>query len=59
LSKSILDRYNIKDKVELKLEKGQIILKPVEHPRKGWDKALMLDKFFLSRIGQRGFSANL
>jgi antitoxin MazE len=39
LTKSILDRYNIKDKVELILEKGQIILKPIEHPRKGWDTA--------------------
>ena len=39
LSKSILDRYDIKDKVELILEEGQIILKPVEQPRKGWDKA--------------------
>ncbi|WP_187261159.1 AbrB/MazE/SpoVT family DNA-binding domain-containing protein [Pontibacter beigongshangensis] len=39
LPKSILERYNIKDKVELILEKGQIILKPVEQPRKGWDKA--------------------
>ncbi len=39
LTKSILDRYNIKDKVELILGKGQIILKPVDHPRKGWDKA--------------------
>ncbi len=39
LSKSILERYNIKDKVELILEKGHIILKPIEHPRKGWDKA--------------------
>lgn len=39
MTKSILDRYNIKDKVELILEKGQIILKPVEQPRKGWDKA--------------------
>ena len=39
LSKAVLDKYNIKDKVELILEKGQIILKPVEQPRKGWDKA--------------------
>ncbi len=39
LTKSILDKYNIKDKVELILEKGHIILKPVDHPRKGWDKA--------------------
>ena len=39
LAKSILDRYNIKDKVELILEQGQIILKPVEEPRKGWNQA--------------------
>lgn len=39
LTKSILERYNIKDKVELILEKGHIIIKPVEQPRKGWDKA--------------------
>lgn len=39
LSKSILERYNITDKIELILEKGQIILRPVSEPRKGWDKA--------------------
>jgi antitoxin MazE len=39
LSKDILTRYNIKDKVELVFEKGYIILKPKTHPRKGWDKA--------------------
>ena len=39
LSRSILDRYNIKDKVELILEERQIILKPVEQPRQGWDEA--------------------
>jgi len=39
LSKNILERYNIKDKVEMILEKGQIILKPISEPRKGWDKA--------------------
>ncbi len=37
LSKSLLERYNIKDKVEVILEKGQIILKPIDTPRKGWD----------------------
>lgn len=40
LSKEILTRYNIEDKVELVLEKGYIILKPKTEPRKGWDKAL-------------------
>lgn len=39
LSKSILERYHITDKIELILEKGQIILRPVSEPRKGWDKA--------------------
>lgn len=39
LSKTLLDKYNIKDKVELILEKGYIILKPKSEPRKGWEKA--------------------
>lgn len=39
LSKSILDRYNFKDKVELVFEKGYIILKPKTQPREGWDEA--------------------
>jgi len=39
LSKTLLDKYEIKDKVELILEKGRIILKPVSKPRRGWDKA--------------------
>ncbi len=39
LSKTILEKYNIKDKVELILEKEQIILKPIEKPRRNWEKA--------------------
>ena len=39
LSKTLIDKYNIKDKVELILEKGYIILKPISKPRKGWDTA--------------------
>ena len=39
LSKTILDKYNIKDKVEIILEAGQIILKPIETPRKNWEAA--------------------
>jgi len=39
LSKTILERYNITDKAEMILEKGQIILRPISEPRKGWDKA--------------------
>jgi len=39
LSKMILDKYQISDKIELILEKGYIILKPKTEPRKNWDKA--------------------
>lgn len=39
LSKSILERYNISDRVEIILEKGRIILKPIEEPRKHWEAA--------------------
>ncbi|MFO7826389.1 MAG: AbrB/MazE/SpoVT family DNA-binding domain-containing protein [Cyclobacterium sp.] len=38
LSKTILDKYNIRDKVEIILEKGHIILKPIGSPRKNWEK---------------------
>ena len=38
LSKTILEKYHIKDKVELILEKEQIILRPIESPRKGWEE---------------------
>ena len=39
LSKTLLEKYNIKDKVVIILEKGYIILKPLARPRKGWEKA--------------------
>ena len=39
LSKTILEKYDIKDTVEVILEKGFIVLKPKTTPRKGWDKA--------------------
>ena len=39
LSKTLIEKYNIKDKVELILEKGYIILKPISSPRKDWDNA--------------------
>jgi antitoxin MazE len=40
-SKTIIERYNIRDTVDLILDKGQIIIKPLSKPRKGWDKAFM------------------
>lgn len=39
LSKTILEKYSIGDKIELILEKGYIILKPKAEPRKGWEKS--------------------
>ncbi len=39
LSKILIEKYNIRDKVELILEKGYMILKPISSPRKGWEEA--------------------
>ena len=39
LSKTLLEKYNITDKVELILETGYIILKPKSEPRNGWEKS--------------------
>jgi antitoxin MazE len=38
-SKTIIDKYNLRDKVDLILEKGQIIIRPLSKPRKGWEAA--------------------
>jgi len=40
-SKTILEQYNISDKVELILEKSQIIIRPKTQPRKNWEEAFM------------------
>ena len=39
LSKTILEKYSITDKMEIILENDYIILKPKAEPRKGWEKA--------------------
>jgi len=39
LSKTLLEKYNIQDTVELILEKGHIVIKPLSRPRKGWEEA--------------------
>ena len=41
LPKSVLEKYSIKDKVELVLEEEQIIIRPFETPRKGWSEAFI------------------
>lgn len=56
LSKTILEKYNIKDKMELVLEKEQIILKPISLPRKNWEKEFKKmsengdDKFLMNDV---------
>jgi antitoxin MazE len=39
LTKTLLEKYNIKDTVDLILEKDYIILRPKSVPRKGWEKS--------------------
>jgi antitoxin MazE len=39
LPKTVIEKYNIQDTIELILEKGYIILKPMTAARKGWEKA--------------------
>lgn len=39
LSKALLERYSLTDKIELVLKKEHIVLRPVKAPRQGWDKA--------------------
>jgi len=38
LSKTILDKYQIKEKVELILEDDRIVLRPIDAPRKNWEE---------------------
>ncbi len=39
LSKTLLEKYHIADKLELILEKDYMILKPIAEPRKNWEEA--------------------
>ena len=39
LSKTLIEKYDIKDTIELVLEKSYIILKPKTSPRKNWEKS--------------------
>ena len=39
LSKTILEKYKINEKVEIILEKGQIVIRPINSPRKNWEAA--------------------
>jgi antitoxin MazE len=39
LSKTLIEKYDFKDMVELILEEEYVIIKPAVHPRKNWDLA--------------------
>ncbi len=39
LSKQVLEQYHITDEVELIFEQDQIVLRPIQQPRKGWSDA--------------------
>jgi antitoxin MazE len=39
LSKTILQKYHIEDKIEITLQEDCIVLRPATSPRKNWDKA--------------------
>ena len=41
LSKELLDKYQITDKLELVLENDYILLKPVAEPRKNWEASFV------------------
>ncbi len=39
IPKTLLDQTGIDDDVELEVDKTSIIIRPVSHPRSGWDDA--------------------
>ncbi len=39
IPKAVLDKYNMKDLVEVEMRDDGIVLKPVRKPREGWDEA--------------------
>ncbi|TAF74225.1 MAG: AbrB/MazE/SpoVT family DNA-binding domain-containing protein [Bacteroidetes bacterium] len=39
LSKTVIEKYNFQDKIELILENDYLILKPKPTPRMGWEKS--------------------
>ncbi len=41
LSKALLEKYHIEDKVEIVQEEGFIIIKPIKKPRQNWDEAFV------------------
>lgn len=38
LTKTILEKYQIKNEVNIRLEEDYLIIEPISKPREGWDK---------------------
>ncbi len=38
IPKAVLDKYQIKDSVDIELRDDALILKPVRNPREGWEE---------------------
>ena len=39
IPKAVLDKYQIKDMVDIEMRDDALVLKPVRHPRQGWEEA--------------------
>ncbi len=39
IPKAVLDKYQMKDSVEVEMRDDAIVLKPVRKPREGWEEA--------------------
>lgn len=39
IPKAVLDKYQIKDMVDVEMREDALVLKPVRQPREGWDEA--------------------
>ena len=39
IPKALLEKYHLKDAVELELRENELVLKPVHNPREGWEDA--------------------
>jgi len=39
IPKAVLDKYQIKDSVEIEMHEDALLLKPVRKPREGWEES--------------------
>jgi antitoxin MazE len=50
LSKTVLEKYEIKENIELVMKRDHIELQPLTTPREGWEEAFMEE----DRLGKKG-----